>query len=56
MKMKEDLVLIEVFFFYKDQTYLTYECKLGSFGLVLLPTIYQNGNQLVFTIIQVILI
>ena len=30
--MKEDLVLIEVFFFYKDQSYLTYECKMGSFG------------------------
>ena len=44
------------FFFYKDQSYLTYECKMGSFGFVLLPEIYQNGNQLVFTIIQVILI
>ena len=29
MKMKEDLVLIEAFFFYKDQSYLTYECKVG---------------------------
>ena len=44
------------FFFYKDQSYLTYECKMGSFGFGLLPEIYQNGNQLVFTIIQVILI
>ena len=44
------------FFFYKDQSYLTYECKIGSLGLVLLPKIYQNGNQLVFTIIQMILI
>ena len=30
--MKEDLVLIDGFFLYKDQSYLTYECKLGSFG------------------------
>ena len=41
-------------FFYKDQSYLTYECKMGSFGFG--KPIYQNGNQLVFTIIQVILI
>ena len=40
------------FFFYKDQSYLTYECKIGSFGFGL-PKIYQNGNRLVFTIIQV---
>ena len=44
------------FFFYKDQNYLVYDCKIGSFGFVLLPEIYQNGNQMVFTIIQVILI
>ena len=30
--MKEGLVFTEVFFFYKDQSYLTYECKLGSFN------------------------
>ena len=30
--MKEGLVLIEVFSFIKDQSYLTYECKIGSFG------------------------
>ena len=40
------------FFFYKDQSYLKYYHLV----LVLLPKIYQNGNQLVFTIIQVILI
>ena len=28
MKIKEDLVLIEAFSF----SYLTYECKMGSFG------------------------
>ena len=44
------------FFFYKDQSYLTYECKLGSLILVLILKIYQNGNRLVYTIIQVILI
>ena len=26
------------FFFYKDQGYLTYECKIGSFSFVLTPT------------------
>ena len=31
MKIKEDLGLIEASF-YKDQSYLTYECKMGSFG------------------------
>ena len=25
------------FFFYKEQTYLTYECKIGSFGFGLTP-------------------
>ena len=37
MKMKEDLVFIGVFFFYKDGSYLTYECKIGSFGFGLPP-------------------
>ena len=32
--MKEDLVLIEVFF-YMDQSYLKYECKAGSFVFAL---------------------
>ena len=31
--MKEDLVFNRGFFFYKDQRYLTCECKMGSFGL-----------------------
>ena len=44
------------FFFYKNQSYLVYDCKMGSFNLALLPKIYQNGNRLLFTIIQVILI
>ena len=44
------------FFFYTDQSCLVYDCKMGSFGLVLLPKICQNRNQPVFTIIQVILI
>ena len=30
--MKEGLILIEVFFFYMDQSYLVYDCKMGSFG------------------------
>ena len=30
--MKEGLVLLEVFFFYIDQSYLVYDCKMGSFG------------------------
>ena len=30
--MKEGLVLIEVFFFYTDRSYLVYDCKMGSFG------------------------
>ena len=42
------------FFFYTDRSFLVYDCKMGSFGLVL--KIYQNGNQLVFTIIQADLI
>ena len=42
------------FFFYMDQSYLVYDCKMGSFGFGL--KIYQNGNQLVFTIIQADLI
>ena len=54
--MKEDLVFIEVFSFYRDQSYLTYECKLGSFGFGITSKVYQKGNRLVFTIIQVILI
>ena len=29
--MKEGLVLIELFFFYMDQSYLVYDCKIGSF-------------------------
>ena len=33
--MKEDLVLIEVFSFYMDQSYLKYECKAGLFGFTL---------------------
>ena len=63
LKQKEDIInenerglsFNRGFFFYKDQSYLTYECKIGSFGFGLLE-IYQNGNQLVFTIIQMILI
>ena len=45
------------FFFYTDQSYLKYECKMGSFGFGLTSKKQkkQNGNQLVFTIIQVIL-
>ena len=33
MKMKEDF--FRGFFFYKDQSYLTYECNIGSFGFCL---------------------
>ena len=44
------------FFFYTDRSYLVYDCKMDHLVLVLLPKIYQNGNQLVFIIIQVILI
>ena len=43
-------------FFYTDQSYLVSDCKMGSFGFGLNSKIYQNGNQLVFTNIQVILI
>ena len=32
------------FFFYKDQSYLVYDCKMGSFNFG--PKIYQNGNRL----------
>ena len=32
MKLKEDLVLIEVFLFYVDRSYLVYGCKMGSFS------------------------
>ena len=50
--MKEDLVLIEVFSFYTDRSYLVYDCKIGSFQF--------TGNKIstwkVFLIIQVILI
>ena len=64
LKQKEDFInenerglsFNRGFFFYKDQSYLTYECKIGYLVLVLLLEIYQNGNQLAFTIIQVILI
>ena len=31
------LSFYRVFFFYKDQSYLTYECKIGSFGFGLTP-------------------
>ena len=44
------------FFFYTDRSYLVYDCTMDHLVLVLLLKIYQNGNQLVFTIIQVILI
>ena len=44
------------FCFYQDQSYLVYDCKMGSFNFGLTSKIYQNGNRLVFTIIQVILI
>ena len=29
--MKEDLVLIEVFSFIRNRSYLVYDCKMGSF-------------------------
>ena len=43
------------FFFYKDQSYLTYECKLGSFNFGITSKDISEW-KLVFTIIQVILI
>ena len=42
------------FSFYMDQSYLVYSCKMDH--LVLVLKIYQNKNQLVFTIIQADLI
>ena len=42
------------FFFYTDRSYLVYELRWDH--LVLVLKIYQNGNQLVFTIIQADLI
>ena len=56
MKTKEDLVLIEAFSFIKMKVIYYTNVKKDHLVLVLLPEIYQNGNQLVFTIIQVILI
>ena len=41
------------FFFYMDQSYLKYVWFKIHFVLFLTLKIYQNGNQLVFTIIQV---
>ena len=43
------------FSFYKDQSYLTYECKLGSFNFGITSKDISEW-KLVFTIIQVILI
>ena len=51
---ERELSIFRGFFFYKDQSYLVYDCN--HLDLVLLPEIYQNVNQLVFTVIQVILI
>ena len=51
---ERELSIFRGFFFYKDQSYLVYDCN--HLVLVLLPEIYQNVNQLVFTVIQVILI
>ena len=31
-EIERGLSFYRIFFFYKDQSYLTYECKLGSFG------------------------
>ena len=42
------------FFFYTDRSYLVYDLRWDH--LVLVLKIYQNGNQLVFTIIQADLI
>ena len=42
------------FFFYMDQSYLVYNCRMGSFGFG--SKDIQNGNRLVFTIIQADLI
>ena len=44
------------FFLYTDRSYLKYECKADHLVLLLTLKIYQNGNQLVYTIIQVILV
>ena len=54
--MKEDLVLIEAFSFIKIKVISFTTIRWDHLILVLLPKIYQNGNRLVFTIIQVILI
>ena len=56
MKIKEDLVLIEAFSSIQIKVIYFTTVRWDHLVLVLLPKIYQNGNQLVFTIIQVILI
>ena len=54
--MKEDLVLIEDFSSIQIEGIYFTTVRSDHLVLVLLPKISQNGNQLVFTIIQVILI
>ena len=62
LKQKEDIVdenqtglsFNRGFFFYMDQSYLVYDCKMGSFNFSDIK--YQRGSQQVFLIIWVILI
>ena len=62
LKQKEDIVdenqtglsFNRGFFFYMDQSYLVYDCKMGSFNFSDIK--YQCGSQQVFLIIWVILI
>ena len=54
MKMKENLVFSEVFFFYLQKNHLVYECKVGSFILIIKK--YQSGSQQAFLIVQIIIV
>ena len=53
--MKECLVLVEIFLLYGSKLF-SIHTTVTSDHLVLVLKIYQNGNQLVFTIIQADLI
>ena len=54
--MKVELVLIEDFSIIKIKVIYHMNVKRDHLVLLLTLEIYQNGNQLVFTIIQVILV
>ena len=51
---ERELSIFRGFFFYLQKNHLVYDCKVGSFFLIIKK--YQSGSQQAFLIVQIIMV